>query len=45
MIYPMEGKEIKDQLKDKLVKTLLDKIEENIELLRGKNSTCSDVTI
>lgn len=41
----MEGDEIKEQLKDKMVKTLLDKIEENIELSRGKNSTYSDESL
>ena len=41
----MEGDEIKEQLKDKMVKTLLDKIEENIEISRGKNSTYSDESL
>jgi len=41
----MEGDEIKERLKDKMVKTLLDKIEENIRLLRGKNLTYSDESL
>ena len=41
----MAGDEIKEQLKDKMVKTLLNKTEENIELSRGKNSTYSNESL
>ena len=41
----MEGDEIKEQLKDKIVKDILDEIEENVKLLRGKNLIYSDESL